>query len=49
MFGDQTMGARTRKKDIAIITNGTGKNTCKRKKKSGLGNKRTNCDFMPHS
>lgn len=39
MFGDQTIGATTRKKDIATITNGTGRNTCKRKEKTGLGNK----------
>lgn len=27
------MGAKTKKKDIATITNGTGRNTCKRKGK----------------
>lgn len=44
------MGAKTRKEDIATITNGTGRNTCKRKKKKkGLGNKLTNRNFMPHS
>lgn len=32
-FGDQTIGAKTKKNDIATIKNGTGRNTCKRKKK----------------